>query len=131
MNAKNATIEDDEEDEIFEEEVPMDEAMSDEDLAMFEAVNELDEEEENQEELPQSSEPHGLVKPTVREFKNMADLWTMKKAATDAFNDAGKALGEKYDLDPTEIKSYVAAVEQDKLAAHERKMESRQILMDL
>ena len=71
------------------------------------------------------------TKPTAAELKNMAELWHIKKSAQDAFNEAGKALADKYEMDTTEIKAYVSSIEQGKLNVYEKKLESRQMLLNI
>lgn len=68
---------------------------------------------------------------TPAEYRNLSDLWHMKKSSADAFNAAGNALAEKKGLHAAELKAYVAAKEQDKLDEYEKKMETRQVLLDL
>lgn len=68
------------------------------------------------------------IEPRMNELQN---LWTMKKAAADAYKEAVRAVAEKAECNPQVLAQYVGAVMGDKLEQFGQRQEQMSLLLEV
>lgn len=70
------------------------------------------------------------VRASKEHIENLVDMATMKKAASDRYNEAVKDVAEKLNLDATALKQYIGAIVGDKLDEFEARAEQLSLFVD-